>query len=401
MNPLLSAATERAVLREEHAQQLYLEAVQKAIQRGKQAETPATLPLDRLRDVVTRHGRESLLLHPDDLARLFAGVSRAVYHTAFDLYCSHTGRSIPMVWKLLAAMARQAQVPEPSYEAIWACCLSFERRRRDLLTAKIERGAATWWLGQLELPCTIRGDALPRVPLRAPMVWYVTESVTGQVLAYRIASAETGGEQRALVLFEALLAKRQPVSNPVIGLVWHLPQRLLTAIPLPTDCQKVCRALGITIEIQAEPPSFVPPLQDWTASLAGRVLFMAHCRLLCEAYLARQVSPSPSRVQEQRDRQYGHQLAYQRDASWQVPILRALLPSRQASVNAEGTLLFQGLPYWHPLLGYWPAASVTVRLSPASDALLWVYLEGEIVCQAFVRERHSQVERYQALHPGR
>jgi hypothetical protein len=107
MNPFLPSVFGRSPLQEEQYQQLYLQAVWKAIHRGRRPDTPASLPLDRLRDLVKKHGLESALLHPADLVSLFAGVSHAVYRATADLYCSHLGRSIPMVWKLLDAMARQ------------------------------------------------------------------------------------------------------------------------------------------------------------------------------------------------------------------------------------------------------------------------------------------------------
>ena len=402
MNPFLPSASGRSSLREEHYQQLYLEALQKAIQCGRQPETPSTLLLDRLRDAVKKHGLESALLHPADLARLFAGVSLAVYHTIADLYCSHLGRSIPMVWRLLGAMANQAQAASPSYEAIWACCLSFERRRHEALTVKIERGSHSWWLGQLALDCRVRVSVRENTLMASPLLWYVTECSTDRVLACGVASQETSEEQRSLALYEAILTQRRPARNAFPGLVWRLPQRLVTTFSLPIDCQKACRALGIILENRQELPAFAQALQSsWAANLAGRVLLPQHCLLLLETYLARHVPPGPLRLQEERTRQYGHLLGYQRDASWQFPLLRAFLPRRQDTITTEGTLVFQGLHYHDPLLVYWHNEPVTFRFSPASDTLIWVYREGEILCQAYARERQSQGERHHALHAGR
>jgi hypothetical protein len=402
MNPFLPSDSEQFALREEEYQLLYLEAVQKAIQRGKRSETPTTLPLDRLRDVVKKHGLESALLHPTDLATLFAGISHSVYRTIADFYCSHLGRSIPMVWKLLDAMARQAQVPSPSYEAVWACCFSFEQRRREMLTIKAERGSATWWLGQLELNCLIRMSARESKLIVSPVLCYIADSSTGQMLANGIAPKDASEEHNSLMLYEAILLQRRPAKNAATGLVWHLPQRLVTTFSLSMDCQKACRALGIVIECLQESPTFAQALQsNWADTLTGRVLLPQQCLLLLEAYLIRYAPPGPARLQEERAREYGHLLSYQRDATWHFPLLRAFLPRREATITMEGTLIFQGLHYADPLLAYWTSALVSLRFSPGFDALIWVYLEGEILCQAYARERRPQKERHQALHPGR
>ena len=401
MNPFLLPAAHASPLREDTQQQLYLDALLKAVKQGSSPDTPAHLPLDRLRRLWHRGGPESLLTHPADLKTLFAGITQAVYRAIAELYCTPLGRSIPTVWHIVQVLAREAGVTPPSYAAIWAICLSFDQQRHDLLTVRLEREADTWWLGQLTLDCTIRANSRRNVLTLPSRLCFVMKSASSQVLACHLAAEVTEEEQRALVLYGALVALRRPYGLAPFGLLWSLPQRLVTTDTLPHACRRVCRTLGIALEQQSELPMFVQDLQgNWAAKLAGRTLWARQCLLLLDAYLTRHTPPGPLHLQEDRARQYEQALSYQRDPAWSFPLLRALLPARQATLDAEGTLVFRALHYDHPLLAHWPHTSVTVRFSPASDALAWVYLEGEIFCQAAARERRSHVERYQALHEG-
>lgn len=401
MNPFLLPLAQASPLREDTQQQLYFDALLKGVKQGLSPETPAHLPLDRLGKLLSRGGPESLLTHPADLETIFAGVTQAVYRAIAELYCTPLGRSIPTVWRIVQALAREAGVAPPSYEATWAICLSFDKQRRDLLTARLERGADTWWLGQVTLGYMHREADQQNAPMLSTRLCFVMKSVPSQVLACELATEETVEEKCALAFYAALVAQRRPHSTAPYGLTWSLPCRLVTTGTLPRACRRICRALGITLESQSELPGLALALQaNWAAALAGRTLVSRKCLLLLEAYLTRHAPPGPLHLQEDCLRQYGQVLSYRRDPAWSFPLLRTLLPERRATVSEEGTLVFPPLHYDHPLLVHWPNTEVIMRFSPTSGALAWVYLEGEILCQAAARERRSQVEHYQALHEG-
>lgn len=401
MNPFLLSSPPSSPLREDTQQQLYLDALLKAVKPGSSRETPAHLPLHRLRMLQKRGGPESLLTHPADLETIFAGVTQAVYRTIAELYCTPLGRSIPTVWRIVQALAGDAGVAPPSYEATWAICRSFDQQRRDLLAVRLERGGDTWWLGQCLLGCTLSTASQQNTPGSSTRLYFVMSSAPSQVLACDLATEETAEETRALVLYGALVGQRHPSSAAPYGLVWPLPRRLVTTGTFPRACYRLCRALGIALESQPDPPALAQALQaTWAPALVGRTLAPRTCLLLLEAYLTRHAPPGPLHLQEDRLRHYGQALSYQRDPAWSFPFLRALLPERRATISKEGTLVFHRLHYDHPLLLQWPDTEVTIRFSPASDGLVWVYLEGDILCQAAARECRSQVERYQALHEG-
>jgi hypothetical protein len=77
------------------------------------------------------------------------------------------------------------------------------------------------------------------------------------------------------------------------------------------------------------------------------------------------------------------------DPAWSVVGLRALLPSFVAQVRKDGLLEWQG---WHyrdreaDILSYWARETVTLRPSPLTEALIWIYWKDAILCSALAEE---------------
>jgi hypothetical protein len=77
------------------------------------------------------------------------------------------------------------------------------------------------------------------------------------------------------------------------------------------------------------------------------------------------------------------------DPAWSVVGLRALLPSFVAQVRKDGLLEWQG---WHDrdgeaaILSYWAQETVTLRPSPLTEALIWIYWKDAILCSALAEE---------------
>jgi hypothetical protein len=62
---------------------------------------------------------------------------------------------------------------------------------------------------------------------------------------------------------------------------------------------------------------------------------------------------------------------------------------------------FDGLHYTEDLLTYWPGSRITVKRSEHTEAVLWIYLGGEILCQAMARELARRDGSYRATRAGR
>ena len=369
-----------APLPSELYQQIHATALRGAAQGLYPKSIPRSIDVERLKQRVYRNGPDSYLLHPADIDRIFTGVTSGIYQTAETLYCSRIGRSIHMVWQLIKAMRGQGGAAEISYEAVWATCLYLEERRRANINVSIERGQDCWWIGEV-VP-----DLYLKAPLaleHRPSIICVIDAGTLKVLSFRLATGRTYQENIALALYDALIAQRRPHQLAIAGLLWRLPQRIMTEVALPPDCSQTCQYMGIQVETTT---STLPVLQamreTWAPGLAGRTLLQGHCAVLLDAYLRKQHGYGPLRERERRDREYAGAVGYTRDPAWQFPLLRALLPLHRSTITSEGTVAWDTIHYTDELLAYWPGHSVTLRRSAPSGATAWVYLDGEILCRA-------------------
>lgn len=103
---------------------------------------------------------------------------------------------------------------------------------------------------------------------------------------------------------------------------------------------------------------------------------------------------------EERDHTFRSHLGYNRDPAWQFPALRLLLPEHEAQVDEHGEITHGGLHYTEELLALFPGASVTLRSSLQNAATVWVYLDGEVLCVAHVRELRRADGTYRSRRPS-
>ena len=84
-----------------------------------------------------------------------------------------------------------------------------------------------------------------------------------------------------------------------------------------------------------------------------------------------------------------------------IPALRQLLPVHPGTIDADGAVEFDGLHYEDDLLKYWPGHRVQLRRSEQAEATAWVYLDGEVLCQAMARELRRKDGTHRPNRPGR
>ncbi len=123
--------------------------------------------------------------------------------------------------------------------------------------------------------------------------------------------------------------------------------------------------------------------------------------MLFDNYLHKAHGYGPLRMQEQQARDWANLIGYNRDPAWQFPALRCFLPSHNGIIGPDGTVEYDGLHYADELLSYWPGHPVTLRRSESSEAMAWVYLDGEVLCQAMARELRRQDGSYRPNRPRR
>ena len=398
-NPFYAHGIPETVLEIEDYQRIHYHALQAAIRGIRPESIPESLPLAALSESARLNGAETYLFHPADIESLFVGVTLAVYRTIRTLYCSRLGRSIEMVWRILSVMATDAGATIIPYEAVWALCLHMEELRRQSVEVQIERGKDNWWIGQTTPDITIQEGSTMRYQ---PTITWCVESECKRVLAFRIASREASSEQALFVLYDTITAIRRPHPRVETGLLWHLPERILTTVPFSSSWYVACTRGRIGVEeVHAGFPLIQTISETWESGVAGRVLQGSHCAALLDTYLYKIHGYGPLREGERRARAYTPLIGYNQDPAWQFPLLRELLPTGAGSIDSEGSILYDGLHYTHDLLSYWPGHPVTLRRSEFSESTAWIYLNGEILCQAQARElrrrdgsyRHFRSER--------
>ena len=361
-------------------QRIHVTALKRVVRGVQTHAVPDTIDVAHLKGCLVQDGPDGLLAHPADVTRIFAGVTLDTIRTIKRLYCSRLGRSIRMVWQILNAGEQQRESHTISYEAVWAICLFFEEHRRTSVDINVERGKETWWLGIVSPDFTLSG---PHTPSHHPVIACLVDVQTQHVLSFRIGPADVLQELIELALYDALAAQRRPQRLALAGLLWHLPQRIVTEGQLPLQYLTLCRHAGIA----AEPTTGTQPVlqalrKTWAAGLAGRTLSQSHCALLLDTYLNTMHTYGPRRTGDQRDRDFGAAQGYSQDPAWQFPLLRMLLPRKEGCITDEGLITWNGLPYRGEFLRFWPGRPVMLRLSAHKPGNAWAYLDGEVLCLA-------------------
>ena len=361
-------------------QRIHVTALKRVVRGVQTHAVPDAIDVAHLKGCLSYDGPDSLLAHPADVERIFADVTLDTVRTIEHLYCSRLGRSIRMVWLLLNAGEQHCESHAISYEAVWAICLYFEEHRRASVDISVERGKEIWWLGIVSPDITLSG---PHTPSHCPAIACLVDVQTQHVLSFRIASAKDLQESIGLALFDALAAQRRPQRLAHAGLLWHLPQRIVTEGALPQKYSTLCRHAGIAVEATAGTQPVLQALREtWATGLAGRMLSQNHCALLLDTYLNKMHKYGPRREGELRDRAFAAAQGYSQDPAWQFPLLRLLLPRKEGYITDEGLITWNGLLYRGEFLHFWPGRPVTLRLSAHKPGNAWAYLDGEVLCLA-------------------
>ncbi len=401
-NPFRSTSVFNLPLTLEVCQQIHAVALLHVARGMEMDAVPGSVPVAWLRELVHRFGTEVCLMHPAEIEQRFRGVTLSVYQRIEALYCSRLARSIQMITRILDAMARCENRPRVHEEAVWAICLYLEERRLQQTSVTTEQLDATWWIGEIVpgAPATTEGGDKEDAS-RSVLVGVIDVS-HARLLASRQGAHGSEAELSALSLYDALVNARHPHALGAGGLVWQVPTRLVATGTLSEACKASCASLGIRIERASSPAPLIEDLQQlWTDLCTRLAVAPARWTVVFDSALNRAYGTSPLRTREEADHRFGHLTGYQSDPAGLVPALRALLPLHDASISQEGEVLYDGLHYADDLLSNFPGSHVAVRQSEQSEAAIWVYLDGEILCQAMARELARRDGSYRSHRPGR
>ncbi len=266
----------------------------------------------------------------------------------------------------------------------------------------VERLCSIWRLVHLALSnASERSDvhACGETQLLAALVIDVD---TTRVLAFRAEEGRDEAELSSLALYDAMVSERHPQPLGACGLRWRIPARLIVEGSLPENCQVGCRILGIVIECVSHEMPLIDELREaWSNERQRRKIARERRALVFESLLKQIFGMSPMRTHEEHEHDFGRLVGYSQDPAQVFPALRAFLPEYSAVIDEDGVVAFDGLHYTEDLLTYWPGSRITVKRSEHTEAVLWIYLGGEILCQAMARELARRDGSYRATRAGR
>jgi hypothetical protein len=393
-NPFCSSSKLNIPLTLELCQQIHAEALLRVARGLKGEAVPSSVPVARLCELISYAGPETSLAHPDVIKHQFQGMTVAIYQVIEALYCSRVERSIKTLTRIVGSLATNANRPPIHEEAIWAICLYLDEQRERSLRVTTKPKNVQWWLGEIaHAPLAIPEDHQAKTTLVA-----VVDISTPCVLAFRADSSQSFTELAALSLYDALIAGRCPHPFGTGGLVWEVPTRLLTTETLPQPCERACTLLGVKTDSCAR--STLPLTEDlatyWRDLHTQGSVPVTQRAIMFDSILNRTYGESPLRKREQANHHFRQSIGYQSDPAHLVPALRTLLPSYDASINASGEVFFNGFHYTDDLLTLFPETRVSLRQSEQTEAVAWVYLDGEILGEARARELARRDGSYRA-----
>ena len=386
-NPFRMASAFNLPLKVETCLQIHADALRRTARNPEAYVTPAGVPVAELRARARRFGPQVYLAHPAEIE---------------SLYCSRLGRSWAVVYQILRAMALEAGIAPIDEEAVWAICMHLEELRAQRTDVTVERSSSTWWLAQLTLASSTGTDSANDREGTQQIAALVIDTEAPRALALRAGGRQVETELSSLAIYDAIALERRPAPLGAAGLVWHVPSWLMVEKELPEDCQRGCRSLGVLVERATRALPLVEELRAcWAEEQARRTIPPGRRALVFESVLNRVFGTSPQRAREERERTLGHLVGYARDPADLFPTLRAFLPAHAAMIGQNGEVAFDGLHYVDRVLSYWTGSHVEVRRSEQIEAVLWVYLQGEILCRARARELARRDGSYRAARAGR
>lgn len=392
-NLFLPSAPLNPLLAFDFCQQIHFVALRRAVRKMQQGYIPGNPDLTERKSLARLHGAGAYIPHPDETKSVFRGVTLGVYRLVENLYCSRVNRSIPTVTEIVNVTARRAGVMPLHPEAVWTLSLYLDDRREEVTTVCVERTDTTWWVGRITPEIRVRGesDALFR-----PSILFVLDVATATVLAFRLIEETEIAQAIPLVVYDAIVAQRVPSARTAGGLRWHLPTGLAFEGGLPECGVDACRQIGIRLSrMDCSLPVIHALRGDWWKDFSDRQYSKRQFELLFDTYLEKVHGYGPYRPQERRDCDFGDLIGYSLDPAQQFPGLRSFLPSH-AGLIAEDAVEYNGLHYTDELLSYWPNRRVEIKVSEHQEALAWVYVDGEVLCEVRARELRRADGTYRA-----
>ena len=312
------------------------------------------------------------------LTSFFSTVTRPMADLIEALYLSPLFRRVSTISEILHRMAQSTNMPTLPFNVVAGVCYSFWRRRASLVSKDaIQIQTTVWRISWQQTSMQVRRMQ----GIQSPFLIFVTDEACGKVLAFQSTYAPPECADLLFTLYDALVFSSQDS--------WHLhpPARVVVQHPLPPELIRAGKAWQIEVEeVQPQECAF---LRQWEDALENRMLDASHYLRIIDRACECTFGYAPLLAKQQAAHRLGRRWRVEDDPTWFVPSLREVLPAYETSIGGDGTLEWRGWHYRemeHDLLRYWPSETVTIRPSPVSEALIWIYWKQEILCQAIAEE---------------
>lgn len=396
-NPFTSSSPLNTSLTIDECQEIRLKAIQELVSHKETVTViPDTLGFEQLQHHIPELGLEIFLAHPTYIERVFNGVSTDIFQAIQGLYCDYIGRSVDMIFLILKRMAENVGASSISYEAIWCICLYLDRLHQKRFVVRREVVDDIWHLYQVRLAV----NALDKFgEIYEPHCLLVISERNIQVVGLSLDNRNNMQQASLMALYQALSLQRKPASLETAGIIWQTPNSIRVPYPLSPALNMACQVAGLeTQEDGSDGPSGVQALLNriiayWEQPpLLEQTVNETQLTRLFNTYLYKSLGYSPLRAERKWNHTWRHLFGYNRDPASLLPPLRMFIPEHSAFTHDDGSIMWNGLRYENPLLAYWPNIPITIRISPHAESRCWVYLDGDVLCDAYLREMKGQNE---------
>src|SRR5260370_34301365 len=236
------------------------------------------------------------------------------------------------------------------------------------------------------------GQHLP-ITIIVQQVILVIEEESEKVLSFRCVEHFPTSAELSLTLYDALVYS----SMKRVPFLWelHPPRHLRVQGSPPEGIVQVANKWEI--EVEEMPSAVCPFLCQWEHELTDRLLDSVQYVRIFDRACERAFGYAAFLMKQHFARQVGRCISCDNDPTWQFSELRSLLPSYPVTIGGDGTLEWRGLHYRdtrEDVLRYWAHEAVVIRLSPFTEAAIWVYWKNSILCYATADELRNKDDTY-------
>jgi hypothetical protein len=367
----------------EICQQIYYGAIRNAMQSGLGKTYPHANSWDHMMSAVRTLGPSVLIMHPAEIASIFEGVGISIFLLIESLFCSRADRTISMVTQIVNQHQKSMNLPTISELAVWAICLYLLPKHNETIGVSKEY-QSKWLVEVLDWQIYVTSSTME---LYQPSAVAVVDIDKNRVISLVICRSKEISNAIALAVLNAVISQRSPSKDGFAGLVWCLPQKVISNIDLDLKVNRFFKDVDIDFVRAEEHSSIVSEIQGvWEKDLRNREITEIKFSLILDNFLYRKFGYSPLIQQRDLKRDYVRRIGYSRDPLWQFPQLRMLLERKPVQVGGDATVRFGVRQYRNELLAYWANKNVEILVSPPQPRFAWVYdLGGEVICQASAR----------------